>query len=712
MVNGRWKNAIFRGIFHLPFSIFHFTPFGAAAALFVLAAWAAAQAATAPPPRGGLGAASAVVLVSLDGFPASALDDPQLPAPTLRALIAAGASARRMTGVNPAVTWPTHTTFVTGVLPSQHGVLFNGMLMRAPSALPKVEPWRDKPEMVRAKTVYDAAHEAGLTTAQVDWVAIHNPGTITWAFEERPEPAGAIVRELIAAGHTTPEQIAGFRGLNVVTKDQMWTTAAVHIIERHQPNLLMLHLLALDSTHHRYGPGTPAANAAIGFLDSQLARVVEAVRRSPMAERTTIMVVSDHGFKTAAHTVRPNAMLRRAGLLAADAAGKITGGDAFVISEGGTALVYALGADRRALVTRLALLFRGAPGIARVVEPSGYAALGYPAPDQNSQMGDLVLVAADNHSFSGEADGAEVVDNPQPRGFHGALSSDPEMDSIFVASGQGIRAGVRLDRVSATQVGPTIAALLDLKLPAATGTPVHQILGQNPSPAATATSGTSLFNGRDLSGWKVPQGDNGHWRVVDGVIDYDAASEAPGDKHLWSEHDYGDFELTLEWRLKSTPYVNPNVPVIRMDGSHKKNVEGRDIRIPVPDSDSGLYLRGSDKAQVNIWSWPIGSGEVWGYRTDASMPAAVRAGATPRRNADRDIGAWNEFRITMRGSRLTVVLNGETVIDDAELPGVPSRGPIALQHHGAQKNGEWTSPPSLVQFRNISIRELPPGRQP
>src|SRR5687768_17601637 len=116
-----------------------------------------------------------------------------------------------------------------------------------------------------------------------------------------------------------------------------------------------------------------------------------------------------------------------------------------------------------------------------------------------------------------------------------------------------------------------------------------------------------LFNGRDLSGWKVPAGDNGHWRVVDGVIDYDAESEAKDDKSLWSEREYGDFVLRLEWRIKETPYVNPNVHVIRWDGSHKKGTDGKDIRIPVPDSDSGIYLRGSSKAQVNIWAWPIGS---------------------------------------------------------------------------------------------------------
>ena len=216
----------------------------------------------------------------------------------------------------------------------------------------------------------------------------------------------------------------------------------------------------------------------------------------------------------------------------------------------------------------------------------------------------------------------------------------------------------------------------------------------------------SLFNGKDFTGWKVPVGDNDHWKVVDGVIDYDAQSESAQDKSLYSVAEYGDFVLRLEWRIKETPYINPNVPIIRFDGSHKKGPDGKEIRIPVPDSDSGIYLRGSSKAQVNIWAWPIGSGEVYGYRMDQKMPPEVRAGVTPKANADRDLGQWNAFEITMKGDRLTVVLNGISVLENAQLPGIPSRGPLALQHHGQKKDGVWTGPPSLVQFRNIAIKEL------
>jgi hypothetical protein len=227
------------------------------------------------------------------------------------------------------------------------------------------------------------------------------------------------------------------------------------------------------------------------------------------------------------------------------------------------------------------------------------------------------------------------------------------------------------------------------------------------APAATQQSGfVSLFNGKDFAGWKVPAGDNGHWKVVDGVIDYDAESEATGEKSLFSEKEFGDFVLRLEWRIKGTPYVNPNVFIILSSGLHKKDADGKEIRLNVPDSDSGVYLRGMSKAQVNIWGWPVGSGEVYGYRMDDKMPPAVRAAVVPKKNADKDIGQWNAFEITMRGDRLTVVLNGEEVISSAQLPGIPARGAIALQHHGSKKGGVWTSPPSLVQFRNISIKEL------
>jgi hypothetical protein len=216
----------------------------------------------------------------------------------------------------------------------------------------------------------------------------------------------------------------------------------------------------------------------------------------------------------------------------------------------------------------------------------------------------------------------------------------------------------------------------------------------------------SLFNTKDLTGWKLPEKDNGHWKVVEGVIDYDASSEAEKDKNLWTAKSYKDFVLLVDWRIKETPYKNPYVPIILPSGLHKKDEKGEDISMVVPDSDSGILLRGVSKCQTNIWGWPIGSGEVYGYRMDDKMPAEVRRGVTPKVNADKNIGEWNTFKITMKSNKLTVELNGIIVIENALLPGLPDAGPIGLQHHGAKENGAWVSPPSLVQFRNLYIKEL------
>src|SRR5262245_21978025 len=90
---------------------------------------------------------------------------------------------------------------------------------------------------------------------------------------------------------------------------------------------------------------------------------------------------------------------------------------------------------------------------------------------------------------------------------------------------------------------------------------------------------TSLFNGKDLSGWKIPEGDNGHWKVLNGVIDYDARSEAPKEKDLWTEKEFGDFILTVDWKIKEVHGAYP-MPDVLPDGSHRKGPDGKDILTP------------------------------------------------------------------------------------------------------------------------------------
>ena len=180
---------------------------------------------------------------------------------------------------------------------------------------------------------------------------------------------------------------------------------------------------------------------------------------------------------------------------------------------------------------------------------------------------------------------------------------------------------------------------------------------------------TALFNGKDFTGWQARQGGTEseearakwqeNWKVADGIIRFDG--QGP---NLWTGDKFADFVLMVDWRF------------------------------PKP-GDSGIYLRGRSKSQVNIWCNPLGSGEVWGYLNDQGQPEEVRKACTPLKNADKPVGEWNTFVITIKGDRLTIELNGEVVIREAQLPGVPAEGEIALQRHG-----------SPIDFRNIFIKEL------
>lgn len=195
---------------------------------------------------------------------------------------------------------------------------------------------------------------------------------------------------------------------------------------------------------------------------------------------------------------------------------------------------------------------------------------------------------------------------------------------------------------------------------------------------------TKIFDGSTLTGWKHEVGIT-NWNAMNGVLKHNGK---PGPtKDLWSEKSYKDFTLVFDWRwggrgpVVARPNVQPN-------GTESGSTQ-------VEELDSGVYVRGNSKSQVNLWNWPVGSGEVYGYRTDGKMPPEIKAGVTPKSKADKPLGEWNRTMITMQGDRLTVTLNGVVVIDKAQLPGVPAEGPIALQHHGG-----------AIDFANMWIKEL------
>jgi hypothetical protein len=226
---------------------------------------------------------------------------------------------------------------------------------------------------------------------------------------------------------------------------------------------------------------------------------------------------------------------------------------------------------------------------------------------------------------------------------------------------------------------------------------IQELPSSNPSTEQTAAPDAgfvSLYNGLDLRGWRLDPGHAGHWTAADFLLKYDGKSEAK-DKDLWTEKSYGDFMLIADWRLPNPPTPRAR-PVVLPSGDEATNPDGSRKTLQIPYAgDSGILLRGLVKSQINITCNTVGSGELYGYRVDKKMPPEVRAGAIPKAKADAPPGQWNRFVITLKGDRLTVVLNGQTVIDRAQLPGLPARGPIGLQHHG-----------DPLEFTNLFIKEL------
>ncbi|HEY0161586.1 MAG TPA: ectonucleotide pyrophosphatase/phosphodiesterase [Edaphobacter sp.] len=417
-----------------------------------------------------------VIVITVDGFPARALQDPRLPMPTLRALAASGAVASGMKPINPTVTWPNHTALITGVNASEHYVMANGLIdLPADHSQPHVLPWVDKDKLVHARTLYEAATEKGMTTAQVDWVAIYGAKGLNWIFGEKPDVHDSIPQELIANGTVTREQIEHFgENSSPAWRDQIFTDAAIDIIERHQPRLLLMHLLQSDSIQHEYAPLTKAAFTAYAYADSCIARIIEATRKAGLLDRTTFFILSDHGFDAYTHVLNLNVAFAQKGYLHKQN-GKWTG-DVWGNSEGGADEVYIAPNRRAELLPVLKSYLATLPGVEHVYTNEEAQALGLPSDKNTDQAPQLYVTAVKGYSFENDVEGSLTADTSEPKGAHGYLNGNYEMQALFVASGAAIRPGVKLDAIPNLRVAPTIAQILGLSLPDAKQPALNEIL--------------------------------------------------------------------------------------------------------------------------------------------------------------------------------------------------------------------------------------------
>ncbi|HVV00079.1 MAG TPA: ectonucleotide pyrophosphatase/phosphodiesterase, partial [Verrucomicrobiae bacterium] len=420
-----------------------------------------------------------VIVVTIDGCGAFYLSDPKASIPNLRKLAGRGVAAKGMIVANPAVTWPNHTTIVTGVLPSKHSLLYNGLLVRDKKGGWLREEERSKMEMIAVPTVYDFLHEKGYTTAGINWSASQGASTLDFCMPDLHTPipysTPQLIKELTAAGILDDSSPAAFLKTTQPKRDQIWTDAACYLLREHRPNLLLLHFLITDSTQHRFGPQGPEAYNALKIVDGHIGELCDTLDKTGLSGSTSLFIVADHGFERVYKQIVSGTILRKAGLLETDDG--MTRVQA--IPEGGTLMVYFCSAKtREADRAQVVKLFKHQEGVDKIIEPKNFAKYGYPSPEKNPRMADLVISAKRGYSFAGVEKTDETVISTRPggNGSHGYLASDPNMNAIFIAAGRGIAKGKKIGFVKNIDIAPTVSYLLGEKFPNADGKVLKQIL--------------------------------------------------------------------------------------------------------------------------------------------------------------------------------------------------------------------------------------------
>jgi predicted AlkP superfamily pyrophosphatase or phosphodiesterase len=429
-----------------------------------------------------------VILISIDGLAAYNFDDPLADVPTLRWMAANGARAQGMQTVFPSVTWPTHTTLVTGVSPGRHGVLANSYYDRAQNKkIPLLpDPLFDKEEIVKVPTVYDIAHRAGLKTSGVNWPATRNARHLDWQMPDVGDQAiyekastPALLPEIRAKGIPFEKQGEWAKAGNVgkAMRDWMYTRVAEHILQTHRPNLLVIHYVTVDSFAHAHGGRSPEVRWAANDTDRRVKELMDATKAAGLADRTTFFVTADHGFADYTKHINVNVLLRTHGLLTT-AGNSIVDSKVHFLAEGGAGMLYIKNKpERDRIIAELVPALKAVEGVEAVIPSSEFASVGHVSPDQDPHEPDILIAAAPGYTFAENPASKELITTAgSTKGTHGNHFANPLLDATFLAWGAAIKPGVKLPRIRNVDVAPTMAAVLGLKMDNVEGRVLTEIL--------------------------------------------------------------------------------------------------------------------------------------------------------------------------------------------------------------------------------------------
>lgn len=413
------------------------------------------------------------VVISVDGLRPdyiTAADQHGAKVPNLRRFLKEGTYADGVTGVVPSVTYPSHTTLVTGTWPAKHGILAN---LTFDPLQKNYQGWYWYAEDIRVATLWDAAAAAGRTTASIQW-PVTVGAKITWNIPEiwragTPEDA-KLVRAVATPGllEEAKPAIGEYRGGidTSVEADEVRGNYAVWILEKKRPGLLTLHLTALDHMQHETQAFSPQSVAVLEKEDAFIGMIREEAERIAPGH-ALIAVVSDHGFANYDQQLNLFPAFREARLFSTDEKDKITDWRAMPWETGGSAAIMLKDpkdektlAEVRALLSKLAS--DPANGIDRVLEAADlHQRGGYPEA--------AFFVSLKPGWRTGTTLNGPVISKTKPGGTHGQLPDVPDLRASFFLIGPGVPAGKNLGLIDMRDIAPTLAKEAGLSLLTADG---------------------------------------------------------------------------------------------------------------------------------------------------------------------------------------------------------------------------------------------------
>ncbi|HMH64897.1 MAG TPA: ectonucleotide pyrophosphatase/phosphodiesterase [Rhizomicrobium sp.] len=378
----------------------------ALAASFLAALVATGDAAPAPKPK--------LLVLSIDGLDWRYLRDRDalgLKIPNIRKILALSEVADGVTGVWPTITWPSHTSMITGVRPDQHGIASNAALPLDPA----LSYWSAK--KIKVPTLTQCLMRQGRTTGAVNW-PVTMDAQLTWNLPEAYVRRSGDSSDMDTVDRFGTPGLVAEIGRALPSFPQEWlddrsrTLATVFLLKQKQPDLLLVHLAELDSAAHEEGPFVPHVNAVVERTDELIGDIVKA-----MPKNYRLALVSDHGFERIDHVANLKAMAAADGVTGemAVTGGLVTTGDA-----------------------KLAGWLRAQTAKGDVGREVPHGELMAYAP----QLGGAVAAfePAAHVTFGGAASGPAHAP-PSNQGTHGFWPKRPDYHSIFLLSGPGVKPG-------------------------------------------------------------------------------------------------------------------------------------------------------------------------------------------------------------------------------------------------------------------------------